>query len=98
MDLCREPVNRLPAEKRKIARMKGEKTFQQCLRDVRPLAIIVVMKGIVEHVDRAVKAAGLGAVPRHVVPFPAQGHIREYVTLLRGIFQELEMDAKFANG
>jgi hypothetical protein len=96
MDLCREPVNHLPAEKRKIARMKGEQTLQQYLRDVRPLAIIVVMKGIVEHVERALKAAGLGVVPRHVVPFPAQGHEREYVAGLRSIFLEIEKE-KFAN-
>jgi hypothetical protein len=97
MDLCREPVNHLPAEKRKIARMKGEQTSQQLLRDVRPLAIIVVMKGIVEHVERALKAAGLGAVPRYVVPFPAQGHEREYGAGLRSIFREIEKQIELAN-
>lgn len=63
MDLCREPGNHLPPEKRKMARIKGEHRLQRYLHDVRPLAIIVVIKGIADHVERALKAAGSRSYP-----------------------------------
>jgi hypothetical protein len=97
MDLCCEPVNHISPEERKIARIKGEHRLEQYLRDVQPLVIIVVMKGIAEDVEHALKAAGLEAVPRYVLPFPAQGHEREYVTGLRSIFQQLKLNTEFVN-
>jgi hypothetical protein len=43
------------------------------------------MKGIAESVAQALRRASLETVPCYVLPFPAQGHEREYVSVLQDL-------------
>jgi hypothetical protein len=48
------------------------------------------MIGIANSVKRASAIAGANAIPRYILPFPAQGHERDYVAKLRSIVSCLE--------
>lgn len=89
VDLCEEPVNWLSASERRIAREAGETKLAKKLEKLQPLAIIVVMKGIAQSVERACRKAKI-CVPRHVLPFPAQGHERQYVVNLHVVIKRLK--------
>lgn len=89
VDLCPVPVNHLSGPERRRLRRTGEPALARILSDTRPSAIIVVMIGIAASVDRAATAAGAERVPRYVLPFPAQGHEREYVRRLRDTIARL---------
>jgi hypothetical protein len=89
LDLCSEPVNGLPPSERRDARERGVKALGEKLKDIQPFAIIVVMKAIAESVAQALLQVNL-EVPRYVLPFPAQGHEREYVSGLRDLVSQLE--------
>ena len=82
VDLCSEPVNRLPASRRKRERNAGVPELASVIRELDPNALIVVMKGIEPFVSRAAEVANASQKPQFVLPFPAQGHQREYVERL----------------
>jgi hypothetical protein len=92
VDLCHDPVNGMPGPRRRLAREAGISDLRATTRETFPAIIIVVMKAIEECVLVAAAEARLSHVPRRVLPFPAQGHQREYVAqltmVLRGIFKE----------
>jgi hypothetical protein len=90
-DLCVEPVNQLPRLERRAARRASESVLASRLRNDGPAAIVVVMKAIVPNVRRAIGAAGLDS-PVYVLPFPAQGHQREYVSALAALYPQLPRD------
>lgn len=92
LDLCSEPVNGLPPSERRNARKHGVQTLGEKLQHIQPLVIIVVMKGIEESVTQALRLANLETVPRYVLPFPAQGHEREYVSTLQDLMNTFWRD------
>jgi hypothetical protein len=50
------------------------------------------MKGIAESVTQALRQADLETVPRYIMPFPAQGHEREYVSALQNLMNTFWRD------
>jgi hypothetical protein len=88
VDLCHEPVNGMPRTRRRIARQAGIPFLGATMREAAPEIIIVVMKAIEGYVARAAAEAALNHVPRHVIPFPAQGHQRQYVDRLTMILRD----------
>jgi hypothetical protein len=89
VDLCPQPVNHLARRERRRAHRDGESVLASTLSNLRPLAIVVVMTAIAQSVARATQMAGIATTPRDVLPFPAQGHEREYVSSLRAIVSRL---------
>ncbi len=89
VDLCVEPVNHLNRAERHEARRAGETGLTNAIRELQPQAIIVVMKGIMRNVRRAMEGAGLADAPAHGLPFPAMGHEQRYVTGLRDVLHQL---------
>ena len=92
VDLCPEPVNHLPPCQRRRAQKAGEPALATTLRELSPLAILVVMRAIAPSVARSAALAGADTTPRDVLPFPAQGHQRKYVGGLREIVLRLTHD------
>jgi hypothetical protein len=88
VDLCTAPVNQLPRRERLAARHNAEQSLAARLKGINPRAIIIVMKGIAASVDRVMSAVTLD-IPRFVLPFPAQGHQREYVSELQNVITTL---------
>ncbi len=88
-DLCPLPANSLPTKERTDARRKGERALANTIKSAQPDAIVIVMRGIAESAAQAIDKAGANAIPCYVLPFPAQGHERQYVSELRGIVSDL---------
>ena len=86
-DLSHEPLNALGPADRAAARAQCVPKLARRLRPTHPKTIICVMQGVREEVQRAVALAGLSNVEFFSVPFPAQGHQRQYedglITILR---------------
>lgn len=93
-DLCARPVNRLPPTARNRARAMGEQNLTAIVSQIRPSAVVVVMKRIEHYVKRALKTANLASTSLHVLPFPAQGHEREFVSGLRRVLDQLEQKSR----
>jgi len=89
-DLCRDPVNRLSKPERRAARECGISSLAATIRELQPRMIVTVMKAIERYVVQAAEDAGLTGRPRYVLPFPAQGHQREYVAQLTELLRRLE--------
>jgi len=62
------------------------------LSELSPLVIVVVMKAIAGCVAQAAALAAADTAPRYLLPFPTQGHQREYVCRLRKIVDRLKHD------
>ena len=92
-DLCRCPVNRLPRGQRRVARDSSVSSLASRLRDVRPQAIVCVMKGIAPAVRRALDVAEAREGKFHAVPFPSHGHQRQYVEQLAAVLSRLDLSS-----
>lgn len=77
VDLCLEPVDGLTKTERHRVGCEGVGQLAATMRELRPAAIVVVMKGIQRPVRRAVEVAALSHLPFYVLPFPSHGHQRE---------------------
>ncbi len=90
-DLCPEPVNHAPAAERLRLRRESEPRLAQTLKDVRPRAAIVLLKGITPNVRRCVLLAGMPALECHAVTYPSRWkHHREaYQMQLQSILRGL---------
>lgn len=82
IDLCLDPVNHLNRPQRRTAHRAAIPALAASLRELRPAAIIVVVKAVENAVLTAREQAGLFAVPLTALPFPAQGNQRQYVQQL----------------
>ena len=89
-DLCLEAVNQLDDTTRRSKRDEGVPFLASRIREYRPEAIVVVMSAIKAQVEQSAQTAGLGSVPFHAVPFPAQGNQKKYVAQLIKVLQELK--------
>jgi len=73
VDLCGRPVDRLAPADRRRARALGEKHLAVILEELRPRAIVVVVRAIEKHVVRAVQAsAWRGSLV--ILPYPGRWH------------------------
>lgn len=90
VDLCRDRVNGLSKRERRAARECGIASLVATIHELKPRVIIVVMKAIERYVAQAAEDARLTGCPRYVLPFPAQGHQREYVAQLTELLRRLE--------
>lgn len=88
IDLCEAPINHLKGRERCAARRAGERDLAGSLEQTDAEAVVVVMKGILPSVHRAIRSNGL-EVPVHSLPFPAHGHQRQYVEQLRNLAPSL---------
>jgi len=89
VDLCGAPVNGLSRPERRSRRRQGVGPLAEIIRGLRPEAVVVVMKGILPDVHRALELADLGNLKPHALPFPAFGHQRKYVSGLRELLPDL---------
>lgn len=89
VDLCREPVNGLPRIQRLNARQAGIATLTSTIRRLAPTTIVIVMKAIEPWVSAAIAEAEMDDASRRVLPFPAQGHQREYVAQLTVVLEDI---------
>jgi hypothetical protein len=71
VDLCRRPVDRLGPGRRARARRAGEANLAELLRELRPIAIVVLLRSINANSVRAEKIASWSGM-RIVVPYPGR--------------------------
>ena len=84
-DLCPTPLNRLTKQERKSYWERSVSNLAARIASASPEEIIVVMKAIVPPVSKAIYLARVDLKNFYALPFPAQGHQKEYVKALRGI-------------
>ena len=89
IDLCPDPVNHLSNRQRKLMRNAGVPRLITQLRALKPQAVVVVMKALAPYVDLALEQAELTPGERLNLPFPAQGHQREYVDALATMLKRM---------
>ena len=58
VDLCREPIDHLPAPARREERRRAEPRLAESIREHRPEAIIVLLRAIEPNVSSAAQEAG----------------------------------------
>jgi len=90
-DLCHFPVNNLPGPERQAARDRSVPGLSSRLRGICPRVVVCVMIAIVPAVRRALEAAGMETTEFRALPFPAQGHQRQYVEQLAKIVSGLDL-------
>lgn len=85
-DLCEQAVNHLDLRDptRLHARAEGVRPLARRIQGWSPRAIVVVMKAIADDAAAALTAAGLDAVDREELPFPAR-HYDQYVRRLTSL-------------
>lgn len=94
-DLCLQPVNHLKGTpvleaQREAERKRGEDSLASRIRAAHPMAVVVVMKGIVANVWSAMGAADVGDLPQHAFPFPGRPqHSEAYIAGLADHLREL---------
>ena len=71
VDLCGRPVDRLGSRERSEARRIGEARLAGVLRQLRPLAIVVLLRSINENSARAERVAAWSGA-HIVVPYPGR--------------------------
>jgi hypothetical protein len=101
-DLCLMPVNNLRGsaerEQQRIdERKRGQEPLANRIRDARPQAVAVVMKGIAGNVRSSVDAAGAAGLPMRAFAFPGRpahtaSYIRELAAYLRWLRDEGILD------
>jgi hypothetical protein len=80
-DLCWRPVNHWSSARRRLARKTGVPRLHDKIRDLRPAAVICVMKGIAPLVRKALPDP---SVPFLALPFPSRPVARaNYISGLR---------------
>jgi len=84
-DLCPTPLNRLNKHEREYYRERSVSGLAARIALASPQEIVVVMKEIVPTVIKAISLANVDLKHFYSLPFPAQGHQKEYVNGLRGI-------------
>lgn len=97
VDLCPEPVNHLSRKQRRQKHKAGEGALAVMLSALKPLALVVVMKGIACSVNQAARIADAGITLRYDLPFPAQHHQKEYVFGLSTIISGLKREGVLEN-
>ena len=97
VDLCHEPVDDLPYKSReRRSRRRAVSDFGQYIKNAQPRAIITIGKDIWNHVQNAIKSAGLGLErPTWWFYFPAQSHQVKYVEELYVALKELRDPGAF---
>jgi hypothetical protein len=95
-DLCQTPVNRCCDRERADLRETGVMPLSQRMRDLRPSAVICVMRGIAEHVHHAVIEASLGRVSFYSLRFPVPQWEGDYVAGLKSALQDLLIQGTLA--
>ena len=88
IDLCDEPVNGMSPRERRERHVAGEGPLAAKFKAQKPKAVVVVIKRIADSVNLAMANAKL-AVPKFILPFPSQGHDREYVSGLYEVVAKL---------
>jgi hypothetical protein len=73
-DLCHEPIDSYERLKRAQARRANEVRLGATIRELQPGVVIILLKSIVPNVDRAISAAGIADVERHVLTYPSRWH------------------------
>jgi hypothetical protein len=90
IDLCGRPVDRMEAKERKLARGKGERRLGETIKELRPDAMVILLRAIAPHVRRAQQRAGWHGLSIEV-PYPGrwkrnrEEFMRELTPMLRGI-------------
>lgn len=91
VDLCPVPVNILPARAREVERSARTAALAVAIRSLQPNAVVNVMKGIRPHVEQAIHDSQVRLVGTWHLPFPAQGHQREYVAELQRVLAQVQL-------
>jgi hypothetical protein len=73
IDLCGKPVDDMTRDARRQACRRGEKRLAQKIRELRPQAVVTVVRSIGANVTRAQECAGWSG--RHLeLPYPGRWH------------------------
>jgi len=91
-DLCLVPVNKEAPVERSRCWEKGIEPLSRRMRKAKPKAVVVVMKGIRRHVERAAIRAGIDPAALHTLPFPTRGRQKCYVESLVGLLRGFERE------
>lgn len=78
-DLCREPVNNVLPNERRKARIAGVLPLSVRIETYNPDLVVCVMRSIARDVEEAALIACIERENIVILPFPAQGHHREFV-------------------
>jgi hypothetical protein len=89
-DLCLQPVNHLSENQRQRYRDESVDGLAVRIQAASPEVVVVVMKRILPFVEQAAYQAGLAALPRIDLPFPAQGNQLRYVRELSLVLRDLQ--------
>jgi hypothetical protein len=90
VDLCGQPVDRLPDEQRISARLDGEVRLAKMLKRLRPEIMITVVRSIAGNVKRSQDLANWSGL--HVeLPYPGrwQHHRTEFLRELTSVLREI---------
>jgi hypothetical protein len=90
-DLCHLPVNHLPPRAREAERNSWVEALADTIQVVKPKAVVSVMKDIRPYVERAALSTDVQLSGMWHLPFPAQGHQREYVAELRRVLTQVRL-------
>jgi hypothetical protein len=83
-DLTHVPVDKLQRQEREDFLQAGVLPLSACIKEMQPIAVVVVLKKIEKYVRDAIMGSGL--TPEvHVLPFPGNGHQNRYVEELETI-------------
>jgi len=88
-DLSHRPINHLRDSKRREIRSRCVHSFARRLRELRPKAIICVMKGIAGEIEHALDRANLEHIPHYSLSFPGR-RSRQYVNGLVKVLKKLQ--------
>jgi hypothetical protein len=93
-DLCPTAINKTNKAERKRQWVAGVESLTKCIRaaPAPPRAIVIVMRAIAPHVNKAACKAGVDSTRIYSLPFPAFGHQQSYLVELIEVLNKLRED------
>ena len=93
-DLCPRAINKTNKAERRRQWVTGVESLTKCIRAAPPRAIVIVMRAIAPHVNKAACKAGVDPTQIYSLPFPAFGHQQSYLVELKKVLNKLREDNK----
>ena len=88
-DLCLYPINHMREADKPDQRNQNIDGLAKRITSYDPKAIVVVVKGIAGHVERAVELSGIAPINTSVLPFPRKKYRYHYVEGLAMLLPDL---------
>ena len=85
IDTCDHPVDKLPANQRRIATVQGALTLPKRVQKLNPSRILIIKKTVFNAVKLVLNAAGFGEriLNPRPLPFPSHGNQKNFRRMIR---------------